>query len=71
MDGQTPTWTCNVVLHRPHPMPAQGSMALSNSELLAIGQSVRSIILAADTLPPTARQEQIVSQLKLLSRLPA
>ena len=70
IDGQTPTWTCNVVLHRPSPMPPDTDAALSAQALLSIGRSVKSIILAADTLPPPARQAQIVAQLRSLSQSP-
>ena len=68
IEGQTPTWTCNVVLYRPDPMPAHGTGALSHKELLAIGRSVQAIVLAADALPPALRQAQIEAQLKALSK---
>jgi hypothetical protein len=68
IEGQTPTWTCNVVLHRPSPMAADGEMKLSVPELLSIGRAVKSIILAADGLSSALRQAHIVAQLQALSK---
>jgi len=68
IDGQTPTWTCNVVLHRPSPMASDVQMKLSVPELLSIGRSVKSVILAADCLSPPLRQAQIMAQLQALSK---
>jgi hypothetical protein len=68
IDGQTPTWTCNVVLHRPSPMASDVEMKLSVPELLSIGRSVKSVILTADCLSPPLRQAQIMAQLQALSK---
>jgi hypothetical protein len=70
IEGQTPTWTCNVVLHRPSPITSEKEITLSVPDLLAIGRAVKSIILAADSLSPALRQASIVSQLQGLSKPP-
>jgi tert-butyl alcohol monooxygenase / tert-amyl alcohol desaturase len=59
---QVPTWTCNVVLHRPNEAETEDAAAL-----LRLAHRIKEVVIAADGLPPPQRQSTIERQLRALS----
>ncbi len=59
---QVPTWTCNVVLHRPSENAEQDA-----ASLLKLAHQIKDVVIAADSLPPAQRRREIEKQLEALS----
>ncbi len=59
---QVPTWTCNVVLHRPSEGAEQDA-----ATLLKLAHQIKDVVIAADSLPPAQRRQEIERQLRGLS----
>lgn len=59
---QVPTWTCNVVLHRPSEGAEQDA-----ATLLKLAHQIKDVVIAADSLPPGRRRQEIERQLRGLT----